>query len=391
MKGVKAMKLVTLMLALLLAAANSFSQTVANKKAGEHFCGTQSPKQDEAQAVNLLLNEYKKTVRFRELASRTTPINIPVYVHIIRSDDGTQGNVQLADVEATIQALNNAYLGRFTFTLMNFHYVDNTTWFLSSYATPEIELEMRQVLHVGGRSTLNIYSQNLSDFSFGGYAYFPWQIYPSGQGVIDGVTLKYNNFSHPVGRPAVTPHEVGHWLGMLHTFQDECSAVNDYVADTPAEKLPTACIEDSCPSLPGTDLIDNYMGYRNVMGCVAPTANRFTDGQWESMLAMYGMLRSELAPPAFSVRTFSLAYAFQQVPVYVSGPRYQSELVEFNVTGLPAGTTYTLPSRYCRRSNCNSILRISFTGPTKPGDYLLTVTANAKRGAASTQTVLRVQ
>lgn len=384
------MKLITAILLTLLFLSSTIPQTLKPKTAIEHFCGTRSPNPDEVRAVNLLLNEYKKTDRFRELASRTTPINIPVYVHIIRSDDGTQGNVLLSEVEATIQALNNAYLNLFTFTLMNFHYVDNSRWFMSSYTTPDIELEARQALHVGGRSTLNIYSANLSDFNYGGYGYFPWQIYPSGSGILDGITLKYNNFSHPIGRPAITPHEVGHWLGLLHTFQGDCSAINDYVSDTPAEMQPTLCGEDSCPSMPGIDLIDNYMGYRSQMGCVSPTSNVFTDGQKESILAMYGMLRSESALPAFSVRTFPLVTNFSQYPVYVSGLRYQREFVEFTVTGLPANVAYTLPSRYCRSNNCTSSLRITTTGGVPLGDYVLTITANAKRGSSSTQTVLRI-
>lgn len=67
------------------------------------------------------------------------------------------------------------------------------------------------------------------------------------------------------GKTAV--HEVGHWFGLLHTFQDQtCASTDrgDYIDDTPQEATPTdGCPvgKDSCPGSPGVDPIGNYMDY----------------------------------------------------------------------------------------------------------------------------------
>lgn len=81
-------------------------------------------------------------------------------------------------------------------------------------------------------------------------------------------TMPGGSIAH-YNRGGTTVHEVGHWHGLLHTFQDQtCSpdSQGDYIADTPQQSIPTdgcpaAGTKDSCPDLPGLDAISNFMDY----------------------------------------------------------------------------------------------------------------------------------
>lgn len=116
-----------------------------------------------------------------------------------------------------------------------------------------------------------------------------------------GIVLDYRTLPYAGGYDGdIATHEVGHYLGLNHTFYNNCTTGNDGVDDTPAhhEDYLWQCNNnlDSCPTLPGNDPVHNYMTY---------TSNscqwEFTPGQKDRMHAMVAtyrpsMLENPVAP-----------------------------------------------------------------------------------------------
>lgn len=216
---------------------------------------------------------------------------INVYVHVIRTSSGT-GGPTAGQMSSQINVLNAAYAATgWSFNVVSTDYTDNSTWYTAGYGT-SAEAEMKNALRQGTADDLNIYYNNMGGGLLG------WATFPSSyasQPSNDGVVVLYSSLpggsAAPYNLGDTATHEVGHWMGLYHTFQGGCSKTGDSVSDTPSERSAAyGCPvgRDSCAGrkYPGVDPITNFMDYTDD-ACM----DRFSGGQDTRMDAQWTSYR----------------------------------------------------------------------------------------------------
>jgi hypothetical protein len=245
----------------------------------------------------------RKTSKLQSI-NGVTLVRIPVVVHVIHNGTamGTGANISDAQVLSQIQVLNEDYrrilntngynthddgadtniefflakespdgcttTGIERYDLSNI----STTW--SSDTNGNIELTLKPMTIWDSSKYLNMWTVTfdpVSNSDLLGYAQGP-----GGPSETDGVVMGYQYFGsndapgvtipgdYNLGR--TTTHEVGHFLGLFHTFQSGC-ADGDFCDDTPAtaqENYGCPIDQDSCPVGNGDgvfDMVENYMDY----------------------------------------------------------------------------------------------------------------------------------
>jgi hypothetical protein len=250
-------------------------------------CGTREFTEEE---VAKLEAEFEALAPYKDNYNAAGDITVNVYWHVISSGtSASQGNISDNMIANQIQVLNAAYAGRgFQFALAGTNRTVNATWYNGCYGTSESAL--KSALRQGTADDLNIYSCNPSSGILG-YATFPssYNSAPSKDGVVLLHSSLPGGSAAPYNEGDTATHEVGHWLGLYHTFQGGCQKTNDYVGDTAPEKsaaygCPTG--RNTCPAT-GNDPITNFMDYTDDY-CMF----EFTAGQQSRMTSMWNSYRA---------------------------------------------------------------------------------------------------
>jgi hypothetical protein len=272
---------------------------------GGRACATPDPK---ALSLERLLGDPTDcSFTATSIEAQYDPVNgkifIPTVVHVIHSTGGS-GNITDPMIESQIDILNEDFLAlagtpgedgtdaQIEFVLAGVTRTPNNTWF-TGIASESNEIAAKEALSGDWSPSvfLNLYTAQPGGGILG-WATFPqdpcaFTSLPSCSAghFIDGVVILWSAFGRnsplpPFDQGRTATHEVGHWLGLFHTFQDDggsgcgsdtspvCFGERDLICDTPSEAgpnfnvCPPAAV-DSCNPSPdgGNDPIENYMDY----------------------------------------------------------------------------------------------------------------------------------
>jgi len=267
-----------------LAACQAEAVLAYEETAPSLFCGTVEPSENAKLVVE---NEVARQPRRAQVKGGI----IKVHVHVIRKGTGiANGDVPDTAIHAQLGVLNAAYADAgWEFELASIDRTTQPTWFNLRAGSAE-ETAAKSLLRKGTARDLNLYTAEPGNGMIG-YATFPthFESAPHHDGVVMLHSTLPGGTSEPYNLGDQAVHQVGHWLGLYHTYQESCSSDRgDFVADTAPSSMPAfGCPvgRDTCGA-GGDDPVRNYMDSADD-GCM----NTLTEGQHARIHAQFDAFR----------------------------------------------------------------------------------------------------
>jgi len=367
------------------------------------------------------------SVRAGRAAANDKIYRIPVVVHVVHSnatgDIGgpTNGNITDEQILSQIQVLNEDYRrqpgtngfntspvgadariefflatkdpkGNPTNGITRNYYAQKTEFGVDDNSGDDILLS--QIAYWPSDRYLNIWVTKVKTFL--GYTQFPTTadtlsaLPIDSNEFTDGSIIDYRYFGRQIGTVRdqtyslgrTATHEIGHWLGLIHTWGDGDGCAPDYVADTPPTKAPNQTRQcrqtfSNCDGKGQTrDQTENYLDYSPDI-CM----NLFTQGQVARMRTVLALSprRARLIRASESALTESemltvLVYpnpATTESAVEVRLKGFQTFTVDlFDIAGRQLGSrTYT--------DSPSSIVSVPVTGLSR-GMYVVRVRTDSE-------------
>ena len=257
--------------------------------AGPHYIQAYGPNENTIITASVTNNEGEVLASwspedYTTLQELTSSASV-YYLFDTGEGDTDVGNIPENVLGSAIDRLNNnMQFSQLSFSIDTINRVHNNDWAIGldigsqTYeSVPALSIEPTEILNI---FSIIGYGHNLG---LGGVGIFPWYL-DTWDSVYYRATIKsfyYTDQAVEEARSHVFDHEVGHSLGLLHTFNYGCgsSQHGDYVDDTPIHAGANwGCADgtDSCPDDAGLDPVDNLMNYVYSTEC---PMSPFTPGQ----------------------------------------------------------------------------------------------------------------